>query len=149
LVARQSGSGLWHQLLDHEDTYLETSASAMFVYALAHGINHGWLSPAFGSAALVGWNAVATRVNEKGGVEGTCVGTNFDLSLPYYYNRPTSVNALHGYGPVLLAGAEVLKLLHNDKITITPPTARGAVGSIYVAPKPDQPMPWLSEGRAK
>jgi rhamnogalacturonyl hydrolase YesR len=142
LAARQSGSGLWHQLLDHEDTYLETSASAMFVYAMAHGVNQGWISPAYGSEAIVGWNAVAPRVNAQGGVEGTCVGTNFDLSPVYYYNRPTSVNALHGYGPVLLAGAEVLKMLHNDKITIKLTT-----GSIYVSPNPDQPMPWLSDGR--
>jgi unsaturated rhamnogalacturonyl hydrolase len=143
LAARQSGSGLWHQLLDHEDTYLETSASAMFVYAMAHGVNRGWVSPAYGSGAIVGWNAVATRVNAQGGVEGTCVGTNFDLSLVYYYNRPTSVNALHGYGPVLLAGSEVLKMLHNDKITV-----KLSTGSIYVSPNPDQPMPWLSDGRA-
>jgi len=142
LAARQSGSGLWHQLLDHEDTYLETSASAMFVYAMAHGINRGWISPAYGTEALVGWNAVATRVNAQGGVEGTCVGTNFDLSLPYYYNRPTSVNALHGYGPVLLAGSEILKMLHNDKITV-----KLSTGSIYVSPNPGQPMPWLEDGR--
>jgi rhamnogalacturonyl hydrolase YesR len=143
LAARQSADGLWHQLLDRNDSYLETSASAMFVYAFAHGINQGWISPAYGTEALTGWNAVAARVNDKGQVEGTCVGTNFDLSVPYYYYRPTSVDALHGYGPTLLAGAEVLKLLKNDRITIT-----SYVGSIYVAPKADQPMPWLEEARA-
>jgi rhamnogalacturonyl hydrolase YesR len=143
LAALQSSDGLWHQLLDRTDSYLETSASAMFVYAFAHGINRGWISPAYGTQALIGWNAVASRVNEKGQVEGTCVGTNFDLSEPYYYYRPTSVDALHGYGPTLLAGAEVLKLLKNDKIKITL-----SVGSIYVSPVPNQPMPWLEDGRA-
>ena len=144
LAARQSADGLWHQLLDRTDSYLETSASAMFVYAFAHGINRGWISPAYGTEALTGWNAVAARVNDQGQVEGTCVGTNFDLSLIYYYYRPTSVSALHGYGPTLLAGAEVLKMLKNDKITIAP-----SVGSIYVSPKPGQPMPWLEDGRAE
>ncbi len=142
LAARQSGDGLWHQLLDRNDSYLETSASAMFVYAFAHGINRGWISPAYGTEALTGWNAVAARVNDKGQVEGTCVGTNFDLSVPYYYYRPTSVDALHGYGPVLLAGAEVLKMLSNPNITIA-----NSVGSIYVSPKPAAPMPWLEDGR--
>ncbi len=144
LAALQSADGLWHQLLDREDSYLETSASAMFVYAMAHGINQGWISPAYGTEALTGWNAVAARVNDKGQVEGTCVGTNFDLSVPYYYYRPTSVDALHGYGPVLLAGAEVLKMLKNDNISITP-----SVGSIYVSPKPGSPMPWLQDGRTQ
>ncbi len=143
LAARQSADGLWHQLLDRNDSYLETSASAMFVYAFAHGINQGWISPAFGTEAITGWNAVAARVNDQGQVEGTCVGTNFDLSVPYYYYRPTSVTALHGYGPTLLAGAEILKMLKNDKIKIAP-----SVGSIYVSPVVGQPMPWLEDGRA-
>jgi rhamnogalacturonyl hydrolase YesR len=142
IAERQSDAGLWHQLLDREDSYLETSASAIFVYTLAHGINRGWLSPAFGTQALIGWKAVATRVNDRGQVEGTCTGTNFDLSPMYYYARPVSVDALHGYGPVLLAGAEVLKMLGNPNITIA-----NSVGSIYVSPKPDAPMPWLADGR--
>jgi hypothetical protein len=29
----------------------------------------------------------------------------------FYYYRPTNVYAAHGYGPVLLAGAEVMRLL--------------------------------------
>lgn len=142
LAARQSDTGLWHQLLDRDDSYLETSASAMFVYALAHGINQGWISPALGTQALIGWKAVTTRVNAQGQVEGTCTGSNFDLSPMYYYARPVSVDALHGYGPVLLAGSEVLKMLHNPNITIA-----NSVGSIYVSPKPGSPMPWLVEAR--
>jgi hypothetical protein len=31
----------------------------------------------------------------------------------YYCYRPVNVFAAHGYGPVLLAGAEVLALLQN------------------------------------
>jgi hypothetical protein len=37
LAAAQGGAGLWHQLLDRNDSYLETSASAMYVYAIARG----------------------------------------------------------------------------------------------------------------
>ena len=36
----------------------------------------------------------------------------------YYYNRPTSVNALHGYGPTLLAGAEMIRLISNPAIVV-------------------------------
>src|SRR5690349_71276 len=72
LAAAQGHAGLWHQLLDRRESYEETSASAMFVFALARGINRGWLDPrAFGPAVSLGWNAVTTRVNEKGQVEGT------------------------------------------------------------------------------
>ena len=109
LVACQSADGLWHQLLDRPDTYLETSASAIFVYAITHGINRGWLDPlAHGPMVMLGWNAVAQKVNDKGQVEGTCVGTDMAFEPTFYSYRPTSVYAAHGYGPVLLAGAEMI-----------------------------------------
>ena len=132
LAALQSGSGLWHQLLDRPDSYLETSASAMFVFSIARAIDRGWISPVYGTIAQTGWNAVAGKVNAKGQVEGTCVGTNFALDFPYYYFRPASPLAPHGYGPVLLAGAEMLRLLKNDAVALKP-----QVGSIYFMPKAD------------
>ena len=65
-----------------------------------------------------GWIGLSTRINAKGQVEGTCVGTTFASDQVYYYNRPVSVDAMHGYGPVLLAGAEMVKLLKNPAIDI-------------------------------
>jgi len=109
LAAVQDTAGLWHQLLDHPDTYLETSASAMFVAAIARGINRGWLDAnAYGPMASVGWNAVAAKVSAAGQVEGTCIGTGMGFDPIFYAHRPTSVLAAHGYGPVLLAGAEMI-----------------------------------------
>ena len=43
VASRQSGKGLWHQLLDRPDSYLETSCTAMFSYSMAKGVNRGWL----------------------------------------------------------------------------------------------------------
>jgi len=120
LAEYQDGnSGLWHQMIDRNDSYLETSASAMFVYGLAHAVNRGWISPTtYGSVALAGWMGVSTRVNAAGQVEGTCVGTTLASDQVYYYHRPVSVSALHGYGPVMLAGAEVIRLLENPAFEI-------------------------------
>ncbi|TWI51378.1 rhamnogalacturonyl hydrolase YesR [Pseudoduganella flava] len=115
----QSGSGLWHQMLDRNDSYLETSASAIFTYVFAHAINQGWISPTvYGSIAQAGWIGVSTKITPKGEVDGTCVGTTLASDQVYYYNRPTSVHALHGYGPVLLAGAEIIKLIKNPNVNI-------------------------------
>jgi unsaturated rhamnogalacturonyl hydrolase len=109
LAACQGGTGLWHQLLDRNDSYLETSASAMYVYALARGINRGWLDPrAYGGVVSLGWNAVAKQVNNQGQVENTCVGTGMAFDPMFYYCRPVNVLAAHGYGPLLLAGAEMI-----------------------------------------
>jgi len=115
----QSAQGLWHQMLDRNDSYLETSCTAMFVYGFAHAINQGWISPTtYGSIAQAGWAGLSTRINAKGQVEGTCVGTTFASDQVYYYHRPASVYALHGYGPTLLAGAEMIRLLKNPDIEI-------------------------------
>lgn len=115
----QSGDGRWHQLLDREDSYLETSCSAMFVYGIAHAINRGWISPAiYGGIAAEGWKAVARQIGPRGEVQNTCIGTTLASSVVYYYHRPVSPYAMHGYGPVLLAGAEMIRLLENPSIAI-------------------------------
>jgi rhamnogalacturonyl hydrolase YesR len=72
----------------------------------------------YAPAALLGWNAVTTKVNDKGQVEGTCVGTGMAFDPAFYYYRPTNVYAAHGYGPLLLAGAEIINLLKNYSFEI-------------------------------
>lgn len=118
LAGLQNGSGFWHNMLDKTDTYLETSATAMFTFAVAKGINEGWISHVYGPVALTGWNAITTRVLENGAVDGTCEGTTFAHDNTYYYHRGKSIYATHGYGPVLYAGAEMIRLLQNDKIDV-------------------------------
>ncbi len=112
LSAYQNGTGLWHQLLDRSETYLETSATAIYTYSIAKAINKGYVDKyAFAPVAMLGWNAVATQINEKGQVEGTCVGTGMGFDPAFYFYRPVNVYAAHGYGPVLLAGAEIIRML--------------------------------------
>jgi rhamnogalacturonyl hydrolase YesR len=89
------------------------------VYSIARAIDQGWISPvSYGSVAQAGWSGLTTRVNARGQVEGTCVGTTLASDNVYYYNRPQSVYATHGYGPVLLAAAEMIRLLRNPAIDI-------------------------------
>ena len=67
VTALQSGEGLWHQLLDRNDSYLETSATAIYVYCLAHAINKGWIDAiAYGPVTHLGWHAVAGKINAEG-----------------------------------------------------------------------------------
>ncbi|MBW8332912.1 MAG: glycoside hydrolase family 88 protein [Prolixibacteraceae bacterium] len=114
LANYQSPKGFWHQLIDKNDSYLETSATAIYVYSIAKAINRGYIDDqVYGPMVCLAWNAVATQVNEKGQVEGTCVGTGMGFDPAFYYYRPINVFAAHGYGPVLLAGAEMIELLKN------------------------------------
>lgn len=111
VASYQAPSGLWHQLLDKTESYLETSASAMFVYCMAHAINEGWIDKtAYQDVVRSGWAGVATQVTEEGKVDKTCVGTGLGWTNTWYEGRPANVTAPHGYGPVLLAGAEVMRM---------------------------------------
>ena len=112
----QGSIGLWHQLLDRTDSYLETSASAMFTFAIARGVNRGWLPPSYGPVAQTGWRALEQRIRPDGQIEGICVGTTAAYDASYYYHRPTDVKAMQGYGPVLMAGAEVMTMLRHFDI---------------------------------
>ncbi len=112
LAACQSGEGFWHQLLDRNDSYHETSATAIYVYCIAHAINKGWVDAlVYGPVVQLGWHAVSTQINTEGQVENTCVGTGMAFDPAFYYYRPVNVFAAHGYGPVIWAGAEMINLL--------------------------------------
>jgi len=115
LASYQDGTGFWHQLIDRNDSYLETSATAIYAYCIARAVNRGYVDKlVYGPVALLAWNAVSTKVNAKGQVEGTCVGTGMGFDPAFYYYRPVNPFAAHGYGPVLLAGAEIISLLKNS-----------------------------------
>jgi rhamnogalacturonyl hydrolase YesR len=119
LANYQSAKGFWHQLIDRNDSYLETSATAIYTYSIARAINRGYVdAKVYGPMVCLAWNAVAGKVNEKGQVEGTCVGTGMGFDPAFYYYRPVNVYAAHGYGPVLLAGAEMIELVNKHKIEI-------------------------------
>ena len=112
LAALQQHDGYWHQLLDRNDTYLEASATAIYAYCLAHAVNQQWIdAKAFGPVALLAWHAVVKSVNERGQVENVCVGTGMGFDAAFYAYRPVHVMAAHGYGPVIWAGAEIIRLL--------------------------------------
>ena len=112
LCALQSSEGFWHQLLDRNDSYLETSATAIYCYSIAHAIRKGWLEGiTYGGVAQLAWHAISTKITEDGKVAGTCVGTGMAFDPAFYYYRPVSTAAAHGYGPVIWAAAEMISLL--------------------------------------
>jgi rhamnogalacturonyl hydrolase YesR len=111
LASWQTKEGFWHQLIDRNDTYQETSATAIYTYAIARAVNRGYVdAQMYGPMANLAWNAVASKVTAQGQIEGICVGTGMAFDPAFYSFRPTSVKAAHGYGPTLLAGAEIIEM---------------------------------------
>jgi unsaturated rhamnogalacturonyl hydrolase len=110
----QSGEGLWHQVLDKTDSYLESSCTAMFTYCIARAVNEEWIDPRYGSIAVRGWEGLKdNKITPDGQVKDICIGTGIEDNLVFYYNRPARLNETHGLGAVIDAGIEVIKLKNN------------------------------------
>jgi unsaturated rhamnogalacturonyl hydrolase len=114
-ISRYQGiEGLWHQLLDKTDSFLETSCTAMFTYAIARAVNKGYIDSRYASIAERGWEGIMAKIHPDGKIEGVCAGTGVSNDLVFYYKRPTPLNDVHGIGTVLLAGSEILSLLKYE-----------------------------------
>ncbi len=120
----QDPDGGWHQVLDHPESWIETSCTGMFVYGLARGVNEGWLDASFAGPAKNGWAALQKKVTPDGDLTDVCGSTDTG-DLDFYLNRPRLKGDLHGFGSFLLAGAEILRLEQNSNLprATLPPSA--------------------------
>src|SRR4029079_11137161 len=114
-------SGVWWDIIDlggREKNYHESSASAMFVYALARGVREGWLPEKYMRSATRGWQGIQRefiRTNAAGETEweGTVsvsgLGGNpyRDGSFDYYMSEKLRTNDPKGLGPAVLAAGEM------------------------------------------
>jgi unsaturated rhamnogalacturonyl hydrolase len=116
-------TGLWWQVVDQgnrKGNYLEATASSMFVYAMAKGIQHGYLPRNYEPAVLKGYRGIAEHLirddgNGQWSLTHCCsvagLGYGRDGSFAYYIGEPVVDNDLKGVGPFILAGIEVQQLV--------------------------------------
>jgi unsaturated rhamnogalacturonyl hydrolase len=122
-VARyQDGAtGLWYQVMDkgaEKGNYLESSASCMFVYALAKAVREGYLPQSDLTTAERGYKGILSRFIQAGpGEDVSLTGTvkvgglggdpYRDGSYAYYISEKTATNDPKGVGAFLLASMEM------------------------------------------
>jgi unsaturated rhamnogalacturonyl hydrolase len=110
LLKYQGKDGMWHQLIDHDEAWPESSSSAMFTFAMITGVKNGWLDAAtYGPAARKGWIAVAGYVDQNQDVTSVCEGTGKKNDLNYYLARRRRTGDFHGQAPVLWAASALLR----------------------------------------
>jgi len=111
LIEFQGEDGMWHQLLDDPESYPESSCTGMFMFALASGLDQGWLSlDKYAENVVKGWDALAGYVNEQGEVIDVCIGTNAKDNKKHYLTRPKSTGNFHGQAAVLWAATAMVRL---------------------------------------
>ena len=110
LLATQSDTGMWRQLLDQPAAWPETSATAMFTFGMITGVKSGWLDEAsYGPAARKGWLALVGYLDGNANLREVCGGTNKGFEVQFYLDRPRSAGDLHGQAPMLWCASALLR----------------------------------------
>ena len=93
----QGFSGMWHTVVDHPETYLESSGTAMIGYSFMKGVRLGVLDETFRAPGRSALDAIKNRV-EKGFVVDVSEGTSPAPHVTYYNDRAKAEAQLYGQG---------------------------------------------------
>lgn len=110
---QDSRTGLWYNVVDKSElpgNWLETSASAMYIYIVSKAVERGYVSPKYSEVACKGYRGILMQLSAEadGDVSvanisaGTVVG-----ELSYYLKHPRNTNDIHGLGPFLLMNEQM------------------------------------------
>lgn len=101
LLKNQRESGLWGQLVTDQESWDETSGSAMFTYAFVEGVRNGWLPMKYGRAARKAWIALCGKLDSHANIADVCIGTNEFNDRNYYLERARINGDPHGQAAMM------------------------------------------------
>ena len=141
-------TGLWYEVIDQPKAagnYLESSGTSMFVYAMAKGVNQGYLDQRFSSSALRGYIGLIRDKVERDPqgvwslidvVQSAGLGPppvwpagspppsprdasprGRDGSVQYYLEQPRVKDHSFGVAPFIRAGIEVEDLMKKSTVS--------------------------------
>ena len=104
----QRVNGLYTTLIDVEETYCETSATAAIAYGVLKGVRLGWLpQEQFAEMGMLSANAVIGQIDETGAVQGVSGGTGMGHNLQHYKDIIVTPTA-YGQGLTFLMLTELM-----------------------------------------
>lgn len=110
LLKYQGENGLWRQLLDKNESWVETSGTGMFTFAFVTGVKKGWLDKkTYGPAARKAWLGLVKYIDADANVKDVCEGTNKGFSVQYYMDRARKTGDLHGQAAAMWSAMALLK----------------------------------------
>ena len=110
ILATQDKSGMWHQVLNDNNSFEETSCTAMFIIGISRGIMSGIVDKKYTVNILKAWNALQSKISSTGIVKDICCGTGIGPDKKFYETRERYNNDPRGLGAVIAAAVEVDKL---------------------------------------
>ncbi len=77
-LARMRDDGLFHNIVDDPNTFVETNLAQMLSYSIYRGIKGGWIDTSYREKADRMRTAAHSRVDQLGLVQGVCGSPEFD-----------------------------------------------------------------------
>ncbi|MGA2038346.1 MAG: glycoside hydrolase family 88 protein [Bryobacteraceae bacterium] len=77
-LAHQRPDGLFHNVVDRPDSFVETNLAQMLAFSIYTGVDGGWLPGGYLSPADRMRTAARAKVDQYGFVQGVCGAPNFD-----------------------------------------------------------------------
>lgn len=118
VLSYQDKAGMWHQVINDEESFSEASCTAMFGCAFLRGIKNGWLcGEEYVCSALKAWKALTKYcIDCDGNIYGICKGSGFSFREDYYKNElPWVFNDTHGMGIILLFATEAYDFIDQKE----------------------------------
>lgn len=101
--------GLWHTVVDHKDTYKESSASALIAYGLLKGLRLGILDSSYQTTVSAASEALQKQISSTGMLQRVSAGTGPSTSAAYYQSVAATEPQLYGQGAFFDMMAEKAK----------------------------------------
>ncbi len=115
LSYRDEKTKKWFQIVNRgndPENWIETSCSCLFTYAIAKGVNEGYLPESYKAVARECYEGIINDINVNGDkieVKDICIGTGVK-TYNEYLQRPRVTNDLHGMGAFILMCSEYSRL---------------------------------------
>lgn len=117
LQPHQDVTGMWHQVIDHPESYRELTSTCMITYAMLRGVQQGWLqADDYAPSIERAWEALKLRIGSDGTLFDVCTGTGKQRSLRDYYDRQAILGKDNRGGAMsLLVATEYARWKHPQR----------------------------------
>ncbi|MGZ0164474.1 MAG: glycoside hydrolase family 88 protein [Planctomycetales bacterium] len=88
MIDHQDEMGMWHQIVDHPESYREFTSTCMTTFAIVRGLRNNWLDrQTFEPFVQRAWEAIKCRIGPGGKLVDVCTGTGKQKNRRAYYDR--------------------------------------------------------------
>ncbi|MFP6764411.1 MAG: glycoside hydrolase family 88 protein, partial [Planctomycetaceae bacterium] len=121
----QDEMGMWHQVIDHPESYREFTVTCMTTFALVRGLRRGWLERrVYEPVVQRAWQSIKMRIGTDGTLVDVCTGTGKQKSLQEYFDRTAILGRNdRGGAMALMVSTEMALAEREQAVTVTDSSA--------------------------